>query len=291
MAGAQSPILVLDTSLAGLSLVYQLRQRLPEEKLVFFADLARAPYAYRSPERIERFVEQILRRVDRVKPKYILLACDVCSATVLPSLRRQLGTLPVSGVVDPAARAAVETTGNSDRPTIGIFASNWMIEHRVLERAIFRRRTKCSLFFRPALALEALINEGRGIEDPLVMMACEQYLQQMLDKGCQTVLLGSSPLTVVRRTFQMLAGDDVSVVDAIRATADDVEKRLKRLRLLRPPAIQPTEQPISWFLTDESPEIFDRAERIAGFQLPPPIIVSLDELDSHGPDPLLRSTG
>jgi glutamate racemase len=274
-----------------LSLVYQLRQRMPEEKFVFFADLARAPYAFRSPERIETFVEQILRRVERLKPKYVLLACDVCSATALPALRRQLGTIPVSGLIDPAARAAVETTGNSERPTIGIFASNWTIENRVLERAIFRRRTKCSLFFRPALALESLINEGRSVEDPLVMMACEQYLQQMIDKGCQTILLASSALATVRRTFQMLAGEDVAVVDSIRATADDVTKRLRRLRLARPALITPSEHALTWFLTDESPEIFDRAERTAGFELPPPTIVSLDELDTLGPNPRLRSTG
>jgi glutamate racemase len=291
VAGPSSPILVLDTSLAGLSLVYQLRQRMPEERFVFFADLARAPYAYRSPERIEQFVEQIVRRVERVQPKYLLLACDICSATALPALRRQMGTIPVSGIIDPAARAAVETTGNSERPTIGIFASNWTIEHRVLERALFRRRTKCSLFFRPALALESLINEGRSVEDPLVMMACEQYLQQMLDKGCQTILLASSALATVRRTFQMLAGEDVCVVDAVRATADDVTRRVRRLRLARPPAMHANEQPILWFLTDESPEIFDRAERTAGFELPPPTIVNLDELDSPGPNPRLRSTG
>lgn len=289
MAG--SPILILDTSLAGLALVSQLKQRMPEERFAFFGDLARAPYAFRSPERIEIFVEQIIRRVERLKPKYVLLACDVCAATALAGLRRQLGTIPVSGVIDPAARAAVETTGNSDRPTIGIFAGNWAIENRVLERAIFRRRTKCSLFLRPAIALESLINEGRSVEDPLVMMAAEQHLQQMLDRGCETILLATSALATVRRTFQMLAGEEVTVVDAIRATADDVTRRIRRLRLNHPAPLNPNEQPITWLLTDESPEIFDRAERIAGRELPPPTIVGLDELDSLGPNPRLRSTG
>ncbi len=289
MAG--SPILILDTSLSGLSLVYQLRQRMPEERFAFFADLARAPYAYRSPERIEIFVEQIVRRVERLKAKYVLLACDICSATALSSLRQQLGSIPVSGIIDPAARAAVETTGNSDRPTIGIFAGNWTIENRVLERAIFRRRTKCSLFFRPAIGLESLINEGRSVEDPLVMMAAEQYLQQMIDKGCETILLASTALATVRRTIQMLAGEEINVVDSVRATADDVTRRIRRLRLSRPTPLNANEKLISWFLTDESPEIFDRAERIAGFELPPPTIVGLDELDSLAPNPRLRSTG
>lgn len=291
MAGLSSPILVVDSSLAGMTTVRALRERLPNERIVFFGDLARGPYAHRSPERVCLFVEQIVRRVDRLKPKYVLLACDVAGTVAVTSLRQRLGEIAVTSTIDPAARAAVEAAGDADRPTLGVIASNWTIERRALERAIFRRRTKCQLFLRPAPALEAIINEGRSVEDPLLVLAIGQYLNQLLDKGCEVVLLASSAVASVRRTIQSMAGDEVRVVDGTRATADDVARRLGRLRLLRPPQLAEPARPVEWFLTDESPELFDRAERLAGFELPPPTIVGLDEFDVALPgDPRMRST-
>jgi glutamate racemase len=290
VAGLASPILVLDSSLAGMAIVRALHDRLPNERLAFFGDLARAPYANRSPERVTTFVDQILRRVERLQPKYVLLACDVAGTVAISSLRQRLGGIPVTSTIDPAARAAVEAAGDSDRPTIGVFASSWAIERRALEQAIFRRRTKCQLYLRPTPALEAIINEGRSVEDPLLVLAASQYLEQLIAKGCEVVLLASSALACVRRTIQSMAGEDVRVVDAARATTEDVARRLGRLRLLRPPQLAAPTNPIHWFLTEESPELFDRAERLAGLQLPPPTIVGLDELDAPTPaDPRLRS--
>jgi glutamate racemase len=291
VAGLASPILIIDSSLAGMTIVRALRDRLPNERLVFFGDLARAPYTHRSPERVCLFVEQIIRRVERVKPKYVLLACDVAGTVAVTQLRQRLGDIPVTSTIDPAARAAVEAAGDGERPTIGIFANNWSIEKRAIERAIFRRRTKCQLFMRTAPALEAIVNEGRSVEDPLLVLAAGQYLNQLLDRGCEVILLASTAVASLRRTIQSMAGDDVRVVDASRATADDVARRLGRLRLLRPPQLAAPARPIEWFLTDESPELFDRAERLAGLELPPPTIVGLDELDAAMPiDPRMRST-
>lgn len=274
-----------------MTVVRALRDRLPNERLAFFGDLARAPYAQRSPERIQHFVEQIIARVDRLRPKYVLLACDVAGTVAMTSLRQRLGNIPVTSTIDPAARAAVEAAGDGERPTIGIFASTWTIERRAIEKAIFRRRTKCQLFLRPAPVLEAIINEGRSVEDPLLVMAIGQYLDQLTSRGCEVVLLATTSLASVRRVVQSMAGEDVRVVDAARATADDVARRLGRLRLLRPPQLAAPSHPIHWFLTDESPELFDRAERLAGLELPPPTIVALDELDAPTPaDPRMRST-
>jgi glutamate racemase len=285
-----APILVIDSSLAGLGVVRALKDRLPDEKFLFFADLARAPYAQRSPERVVSFVKQICRRVERYRPKHVLITCDVAGAVAVMALRQRLAPIPVSGMIDPAARALAECVQN-ERPTLGIFAGNWTIEQRTLERAIFRRRTKCSLYFRTTPALDAIINEGRSVEDPLLLMAATQYLEQLIDKGAEAILLANTALASVRRTIQALAGDEIRIVDAARTTAEDVARRLQRLSLSRPTPLTPHETPVQWFVTDESPEIFDRAERLAGFELPPPTIVGLDELDALGPDPRLRSTG
>ncbi|MFT3785946.1 MAG: aspartate/glutamate racemase family protein [Tepidisphaeraceae bacterium] len=288
-ASPAQPILVIDCALGGLSIVKQLRDLLPGEPIAYFADLARAPYSHRSPELVTRFVQQIVHYLRGLVPKHVLITCDIASAVALAGARQQVHGASVTGLLDPAARAAAEVTTTVDRPTIGVLASNAVIESRALERAVIRRRMRSKLICRPAPLLSAIVEDGRAGNDPVLLAAAEQYLDQLLPKGVDVILLASSSLVPIRRQIAALAGDDVQVVDVAKACADDVARRLKRSRLLHPSAA-PGED-FTWFLTDESPAIFDRAERLAGFLLPPPRIVSIEELERAFDPTRLRVTG
>lgn len=275
-----APILILDSSLGGLSVVRHLRELLPAEPIAFFGDLARAPYSHRSPERVVQFVQQVLCYLQQtLTPKHVLLTCDVASAVALAGARQQvIGGASVTGVLDPAARAAVEVTGQSERPIIGaLAASNAVIESRALERALARRRTRAKLVCRPAPLLQHIVEDGRCGEDPVLLAAAQHYLSQLMPRNVEVVLLASASLAPLRTQFASMAGKDVTVIDAARACAEDVARRLERSRLLHPSAEQEAE--LTWYLTDESPAIFDRAERIAGMLLPPPRIVGIEALE------------
>jgi glutamate racemase len=278
-----APILVLDSALAGLRLIGRLRERLPEERLLFFADVARHPYHVRSVESIERLVRQNLKFAGRDGFKHVVLGCDIASAVLAP--------LPPgwTGVIDPAARAAVDAAGPLDKPVIGVLSSTPAIERRALERALMKRRTRARLHLRPAHTLAMLAEEGRDHDDPLLLLAIEQTIRPLLDRACDVILLASTALCTIRTSIASVAGAGVRVVDVADAVADDVARRLTRARLLRPASSHAPHAPtLRWMLTDESPAIFDRAERLAGFELPPPTIVNSDDLDQLPSDSRLR---
>jgi glutamate racemase len=276
-----APIVIIDSSLGGLCVVRHLRELLPAEPIVFFGDLARAPYSHRSPERVVQFVQQVICYLQQsIVPKHVLLTCDVASAVALAGARQQvMGGASVTGVLDPAARAAVEVTGTADRPIIGaLAASNAVIESRALERALIRRRTRAKLVCRPAPLLQHIVEDGRAGDDPVLLAAAQQYLSLLLPRNVEVVLLASASLAPLRSQFASLAGKDIIVIDAARACAEDVARRLERSRLQLHPGTT-HDADLSWYLTDESPAIFDRAERLAGILLPPPRIVSVEDLE------------
>ncbi len=269
-------------------MVAALRERLPAERILFFADVARAPYSNRSPGRVRHFVHQLFHAVQHLRPKHVVLADDVMASVAMVDLQQRSGGVAVTGCLDPAARAAVDVAGASDRPTIGVLASPLTIEARLLERALVNRRYRAGLVMRSAAALEAIIPTAAGVEDPLLQLAAARAIQPMIDKHVDVLLLAGSSLTWCRKLLQSLAGKSMQVVDASRAIADDVARRLARQQLLHPD-IRRDVSSIRWYLTDESPEMFDRAERLAGFELPPPTIIGLDELELLDLDPRLRS--
>src|SRR5439155_2332854 len=116
MPSAQSPIVVLDSGLGGLTVVRAIRQVLPAEDIVYFGDTARVPYGSKSAATVTNFVRQIITYLYPHDAKHIVIACNTATALSMPALRQEFPELSISGVIEPGARAAIEAAGQKPRP-------------------------------------------------------------------------------------------------------------------------------------------------------------------------------
>src|SRR6185295_10023116 len=103
-----SPIVVLDSGLGGLTVVRALRIALPDEEIVYFGDTARLPYGSKTAATVSSFVHQIIAYLRPCDPKHVVIACNTATALALQSVRSAFADLPMTGVIEPGARAAVE---------------------------------------------------------------------------------------------------------------------------------------------------------------------------------------
>src|SRR5205085_5994887 len=111
-----SPIAILDSGAGGLAVARALRELLPHERLLYFGDTARMPYGWKSAETVTGFVRQIVNYLRGYDPKHIVIGCNTATALALPTLRKEFGELGISGVVEPAARAAIDACGAKGFP-------------------------------------------------------------------------------------------------------------------------------------------------------------------------------
>src|SRR6478672_847330 len=111
MSSANSPILVLDSGLGGLTVARAIRQLLPAEDIVYFGDTARLPYGSKTAATVTTFVRQIINYLRPHDPKHVVIACNTATALALPAIRADFPDLSISGVVEPGARAAVSAAG------------------------------------------------------------------------------------------------------------------------------------------------------------------------------------
>ena len=116
------PIGVFDSGLGGLTTVRELCRLLPEEDIVYFGDTGRVPYGSRSRETIVRYARQDVAFLRTFDLKMIVIACGTVSTTALETLAAE-NTIPVLGVVAPAAAAAAAATRNGKIGLIGTQAS------------------------------------------------------------------------------------------------------------------------------------------------------------------------
>ena len=121
----QAPIGVFDSGFGGLTILRDIRQRLPQYDYLFVGDNARAPYGTRSRELVYEFTLQAVKHLFAQGCHLIILACNTASAEALRTIQQKdLPTLApdrrVLGVVRPTVEKVGELTHTGH---IGVFGT------------------------------------------------------------------------------------------------------------------------------------------------------------------------
>jgi len=272
-----SPIVVLDSGLGGLTVVRALLKTLPHEQIVYFGDTARLPYGTKSAGTVATFVSQIIRYLLPLSPKHVVIACNTATALALPATRCAFPGLPISGVIEPGAKAAVAAAGSKQQPIIGVIATEATIRSNAYAMAIHHRRQMARLIQRATPLLVPMVEEGRRSDDPLVRLALKQYLDPLLAAPIDVLVLGCTHYPLLKDAVVATVGPNVAVIDSAEQCAQDVAHRLRTRKLTAEPDVTAIIPP-KCFVTDDALRFGALAERFLGMSLPMPVWVPPDEL-------------
>lgn len=225
------PIGVFDSGVGGLTVAAALRELLPAENIFYIGDTARVPYGGKSPSTIERYSIEISGLLLAEQAKVIVVACNTASALAVPRLQELL-KVPVVGVIQPGAEAAVAATKSG---VVGVIGTRATVYSRAYERAIHALAPKVKVISRACPLLVPLIEEG-WTEDPVTDSVIQRYLGELLAEGVDTLVLGCTHYPLLRSAIQRYVGDGIALVDSAQNCAQAVKGLLKRDKLSAPRA-------------------------------------------------------
>ncbi|MBN2445454.1 MAG: glutamate racemase [Phycisphaerae bacterium] len=223
-----NPIAVFDSGLGGLSVARHLRSTLPNEEIVYFGDTARVPYGIKSRPTVAHFALEIARYLLEFEPKLMVAACNTASALALDALIDGL-PVPVVGVVEPGARAAVELAAGG---TIAVIGTEATIGCGAYRAAIESFSPGARVIARACPLFVPLVEEGRGCDDAIVRAVAEDYLSPLRQQNVRVVVLGCTHYPLLREAIAATLGPDVHIVDSGEQTARVVSATLAELGCL-----------------------------------------------------------
>jgi glutamate racemase len=224
-----SPIGIFDSGIGGLTVVREVIRELPDERIIYFGDTARVPYGPKSPETVRRYSREICEFLRSQDVKAIVIACNTATAHALPVLQREL-PIPVIGVVEPGARAAVAA---SRRGELGVIGTAGTIGSGAYERAIKHIAPNAHIMARPCPLFVPLVEEGWLDTEPTRLIARE-YLAPMKAAGVDTLVLGCTHYPLLKPLLAELLGPDVVLIDSAHETAAETARVLSTRALLAP---------------------------------------------------------
>jgi len=219
--GRAAPIGVFDSGIGGLTVLKEIMAALPDEGTIYLGDTARVPYGIRSRETVQRYSFECARFLLSKGIKLLVIACNTVSAVALKEIAR-MSQVPVIGVIEPGARAALKV---SKTGKVGVIGTEATIKSRAYERAVRRLGGRHKIQGLACPLFVPLAEEG-WFDNEVARLTAERYLGGL--KGIDTLLLGCTHYPLLKPSIGKALGPGVALIDSAVETARETKKLLKR---------------------------------------------------------------
>jgi glutamate racemase len=249
------PIGIFDSGIGGLTVLKEILSALPGEGTIYLGDTARVPYGIRSAETVTRYSFENTKFLVSKGIKMLVVACNTVSSVSLDAIKDSL-SLPVIGVIEPGAKAAVTATRNGKIGVIGtdatIRSSAYAKAIRALDESIEVTGLACPLFV-------PLVEEG-WTEGVITELTAERYLKYLAGRGIDTLVLGCTHYPLLKDVLTKVMGGEVTLIDSAIETAREVRRTLAALSLFN----TATGELRSFYVTDAPDKFIQVGERFLG---------------------------
>jgi len=274
------PIGIFDSGVGGLTVFKEIRRAFPTNDIVYFGDTARVPYGTKSKETIIEYSMQNARFLLQQGVEVIVIACNTASAFALESLQKVID-IPVIGVIDAGAEAALKATRNGK---IGVIGTEGTVNSHAYRDAIryqisgigYQDKPTCYPLkreetigdcpyereeievFEKACPLFVPLAEEGWHEHSVTQQVAEIYLSDLLKAGIDTLVLGCTHYPIIKNVIKEVVGEGIVLVDSAEAV-------LEHVRVVLPPPTSAVKTEIKGkdhFYVSDNAEKFARIAKI-----------------------------
>ena len=249
MTERSAPIGVFDSGMGGLTVVREMMSQLPNESIIYFGDTARVPYGPKSPDTVLRYSREIVGFLEKQGVKAIVIACNTATAHALPALREEIG-IPLLGVIEPGARAAVAVTKTN---RVGVIGTAGTIKSGAYEKEIKKLLPEAFVFSQSCPLFVALAEEG-WTDDEVTTIIADRYLTPVAEANTDTLVLGCTHYPLLKGAIGRVVGRQVRLIDSAEETARETAEILRDGKL----EAETTNQARYRFIASDAPEHFLR---------------------------------
>lgn len=221
------PIGVFDSGVGGLSVLREIHQLLPHERLFYVADSGHVPYGEKTADFIRLRSQLIAGFLLEQGVKALVLACNTATAAAVASLRETYPQLPIVGM-EPAVKPAAAATRTG---VVGVLATTGTLQSAKFAALLDRFASNVQVITQPCPGLVECIEAGE-LDSLATRELLSELVQPLLAQGCDTLILGCTHYPFIKPLLRQLVPPSVSLIDTGEAVARHLQRVLASRDLL-----------------------------------------------------------
>ncbi|MEN9921702.1 MAG: hypothetical protein RLZZ517_680 [Candidatus Parcubacteria bacterium] len=218
---------VFDSGFGGLNILREIVKELPQYNYMYYGDSARAPYGSRSKELIYQFTKEAVEFMFSKNCELVILACNTASSDALRKIQQEYLiqnhlNKRVLGVLIPSAEEAVVKTKNKK---VGVIATEGTVASEAFVREIHKLNSDIKIFQKGCPLLVPIVEYGES-NTKISQMALEKYLQPLIQKKIDTLILGCTHYGVFEKQIKKIVGKKVAIISGEKIIPKKVKQYL-----------------------------------------------------------------
>ncbi len=210
---------IFDSGIGGLTVFKSVSENFPQLDIYYLGDTARVPYGNKSKETIIRYsIECSQFLINKFDIEALIIACNSASSYAVEILKEKLN-IPVIGVIYPGSKHALEVSKNRKIGIIGTYAT--VNSNSYKKTLIELSGEKIEIFQKPCPLFVPLIEEGM-IDSEITKMVIKEYLQEIVDNGIDTLILGCTHYPVLKNVIKQIY-PHLKIVDSSEVIIEDIK--------------------------------------------------------------------
>lgn len=265
---AKDPIAFFDSGFGGLSVLKGIEQSLPNESLLFFSDSARVPYGDLSQEKIIAHTSEMVRMIDQLGVKMIVIACHTASIVALEALRHQC-SVPVIGI----SEVFLTQLKKAPPKKALLLGTTRTIQSEYYPKSLTTSQIAscaCGDFVR-AIEQESENNE-------LLPLLLEKHLVSHKENSFDALLLACTHFPFIKDQILSYLGCDIPCIDPSYEVAKEIRSLLTEKGMLAPEGSTPS---VTFYTTGDPEHFALRAGSLIGKSLSPETVFELIQEDEE----------
>jgi len=221
-------VFVFDSGVGGLSVVSEIRARLPKAYLSYVADDEFRPYGSKSEAQLQARLPGLLATLTHMlSPDAIVIACNTASTTALPPIRAAVN-IPVIGVV-PAIKPAAEI---SKTRAIGVLGTPGTVRRKYVDDLIADFAPECHVLLQGSTRLVAEAEKklaGQAVNMDVIREEIAPLFVGRIGVDVDAVVLACTHFPLLRDELRAAVTQSVKWIDSGAAIARRLESVLSEL--------------------------------------------------------------
>ncbi len=208
------PVLIVDSGVGGLTVLYSLQNQIKSCDYIYFADKKNAPFGNKPVSLLRKeSIDNLKFLVDKYCPQAIIFACNTLTATNIHQARK-IFDIPVIGA-EPAIKVALQ---KNKKKILLLATPNTIKYNRNIQNILDNE----NVIIKPCVNLATLIEQNIDNLDNL-RPCIEKTLNPLLGE-IDAIVLGCTHYIFLRPIFKKVCPTSVDIIDGNLGIVNQAKK-------------------------------------------------------------------